>query len=1581
MKTAQRLASSMNTNPATGNRIAIVFFLLISLCLGCLTSYSQCPKAAGTEAIKDGGFENGGDPSNSYGPHAKYVPGPGTYSNPGFYYIGNDVNVFNFGLPGKNVKPRTGTKMLMVDASTQIDPVFFQQTVNILPNQLYFFSCWITSLADLERCNLQFRVKGENDANWTVLGPSVAAPDVGVWQQVYESWSSGTNTKATIQMVNIHPPDYGWAGNDYAIDDISFINTCPTINDGPKPDFGASTLSLCNTGGTVDLKTNVAAVSPNNFTWFKDNVVQPLKTSNEWNNVTQTGKYVVCVESNTCVNSDTVDIVASLFLDLGPDSKLCSPSTRKLSTGITANNNFQIVWKKDGVVVPDSTGPSFTVSGPGTYRVEVTDLAGGNCNGSDEVLITSDLPVPNNFTFCPTTNPNQTFSVIGSGKYKWWDAASGGNVIGKGSSYNATGLTGTTIFYVEDTTTIPSPAGPKNDASWSIGDKNPNNVADQNFLRFRAKKNATIDDISVKIRFYNNNVASGGTATLTDKTNGTVQTKSFSVTYPGNGDFTVVVPLGFNIIAGHDYDITIFGNNAWGGTLRYYDPSGTYINYANFDYEAVKFTQGQDTHAFEGLFDWHLSLPSECARMPVVATAECTVNCSNPVDPVLTPAGPFNLCEGTPLNTQLTASISNPADAAFEYEFFNAGVSVQGPSTTNTYTVTQAGSYTVKITDPAGPGKCKATSSAVSFTINPNPTLSHTKKDACAGQSNGSIDLTVNNGTAGSYTYSWDTSPASASEDLNNIPSGKYSVTVTDGNNCNATTTVTINPITVTVTPASTDISCAGAADGQITISASGGSTPYSYSIDGNTYGSSNAYNGLAAGNYTAYVKDNNNCIVSVPLTITEPPVITITTTTIDVLCYGDANGSFSISAAGGTAPYSYSKDGTTYGNSDTFNNLSAGSYTAYVQDSKGCKSNIPVSINATQAATLTVVTTDALCKGDPNGSLTINANGGNAPYTYSLDNTNFSNSNAFNSLQAGNYTVYVKDNSNCLSQKTAVIGEPQALVITTTATDILCNGYSTGSFTITSSGGQTPYSYSKDGTTYGNSNNFGGLTAGNYTAYVKDNNNCVVSKPVTISEPTAISMNVIKTDVLCNGKAEGSFTITAVGGTSPYTYSKDGSTYINTNTFSNLTAGNYTAYVKDNNNCAQNSPVSITEPTVLQGVVSSSSDVSCNGGNDGSFSVTPSGGTPAYTYSLNGGAYGNQASFSNLTAQTYTVNIKDNNGCIFPVLNTINQPSPLSLQVSKTDETCLQKGTITLLAQGGTSPYEYSIDNGNVYVNSGNFSNLNAGSYSIITKDAKLCTSSPQSIVINNQGLFKPQIGGVLEFCEGDSTYLFVKDSSNYQSSSWLPDNETTFKITVKKAQAYTVKVIGQDGCPSDVSDPAVVTEIPTPDGDVGQDSLLVCSGVPITLGTKGSASYAYSWTSVPKGFTSEKANPTLTTPDKPTIYIRATKNGKCTSTDTLQLHLQPEAYIYVPNAFTPNDDKLNDVFLVESGSITSFSCNIYNRWGEMIYQWNDISQGWDGTCMNKQVQSDIYVYYITAQPVCGNKSINRNGTVTIIR
>ncbi|RDI11238.1 T9SS type A sorting domain-containing protein [Flavobacterium sp. AG291] len=822
------------------------------------------------------------------------------------------------------------------------------------------------------------------------------------------------------------------------------------------------------------------------------------------------------------------------------------------------------------------------------------------------------------------------------------------------------------------------------------------------------------------------------------------------------------------------------------------------------------------------------------------------------------PASPLTATAGAQTNVSCNSGANGAATVAvsggtpgYTYSWAPSG------GTGATATGLSAGVYTVTVTDANG---CIATQS---FTITQPALLTATAgaqtNVSCNSGSNGSATVNVTGGTPG-YTYSWAPSGGTAAT-ATGLTAGVYMVTVTDANGCIATQSFTITqpaPLTATA-GAQNNVSCNGGFNGSATVNVTGGTPGYSY-LWAPSGGTAATATGLTAGTYTVTVTDANGCIANQSFTITQPasPLTATAGAQTNVSCNSGANGSATVAVTGGTAGYTYSW-GPSGGTGATATGLSAGVYTVTVTDANGCIAL--QSFTITQPAPLTVTAgaqTNVSCNSGSNGSATVSVTGGTPGYTYSWAPSGGTAATA-NGLSAGTYTVTVTDANGCIATQSFTITQPALLNATAgSQSNVSCNGGTNGSATVNVTGGTPGYTYSwvPSGGTAATAT---GLSAGTYTVTVTDANGCTATKSFTITQPTLLNATAgAQTNVSCNSGANGSATVSVSGGTPGYTYSwaPSGGTAA---TATGLSAGTYTVTVTDANGCIATRSFNITQPTLLNATAGTQTNVSCNGGANGSATVAVSGGTPGYTYSW-APSGGTAATATGLSAGTYTVTVTDANGCMATKSFTVTQPTLLNATAgTQTNVSCNggANGSATVAVSGGTPGYTYSWapSGGTAATANG----LSAGTYTVTVTDANGCIDT-QSFTISQPALLNATAGSQTNVsCNGGangSATVAVSGGTPGYTYTWAPSGGTAATATGLSAGTYTVTVTDANGCTDNQS--FIITQPASAlTATSGAQTNVSCNGgangsaaVNVSGGTPG---YTYAWS--PSGGTAATA------------------------------------------------------------------------------------------------------------------------------
>ena len=469
-------------------------------------------------------------------------------------------------------------------------------------------------------------------------------------------------------------------------------------------------------------------------------------------------------------------------------------------------------------------------------------------------------------------------------------------------------------------------------------------------------------------------------------------------------------------------------------------------------------------------------------------------------------------------------------------------------------------------------------------------------------------------------------------------------------------------------------------------------------------------------------------------------------------------------------------------------------------------------------------------------------------------------------------------------------------------------------------------------------------------------------------------------------GNPDGEIIVTPGSGANITTYSIDNGTTTQTGgDFPNLDAGNYIVHVVGNNGCEAIQPVSLSNSGAPNIDDIDVTQASCTA-NDGTITITASGGTGTLEYSIDNGTNFqiDNGFFTGLGAGTYNIVVKDANGCATTGTATINQTNaPDLILVSSDNVTCNgdDDGSIEVGATGGTGTYTYSWSP-NVST-SANATDLLAGDYTITVTDASGCTDELQ-VTISEPDAIKIIETITDEDCgldNGEIALNVTGGSGNY-TYTWNPNVSSTNQATDLSVGNYEVTVSDDNGCSQTVS------------YDVIQGNSFYIEVVPIETTILQGASVDLHlfidpnitvdniiWTPS-EGLSCADCKDPVATPEDSIIYIvTVTDENGCTSKDSVKINvISPCADIFVPNTFSPNLDGLNDLQCVLGECIVALDFAIFNRWGEPIFHTLDQEECWDGTFRGKLVQSGVYVYKLTATLENGVK-FEDSGTMTVVR
>lgn len=881
-----------------------------------------------------------------------------------------------------------------------------------------------------------------------------------------------------------------------------------------------------------------------------------------------------------------------------------------------------------------------------------------------------------------------------------------------------------------------------------------------------------------------------------------------------------------------------------------------------------------------------------------------------------------------------------------------ATVSATGGSTPYTYSwsngqTTQsisglaAGTYTVTVTG----GSCNDVDS-VTVASSTGVTATTSSTDASCGTANGTATASPSGGST-PYTYLW--SNSQATQTATGLAAGNYLVTVTDNAGCTITSTVTVSSTSGMTGTASANSTSCGNNNGTATATPSGGATPYTYLW--NNSQTSQTITGLASGTYTVTMTDNNGCTVNASVTVNSSSGVAATASATNTSC-GSNNGTATASQSGGNSPYSYQwSNGQT---TAAITGLAAGNYAVTITDNNNCTDTASATVSSSSGLSASTNTNAASC-GSSDGSAIVTPSGGSSPYTFLWSNGQ--STATATGLAPGNYSVTVTDNTSCTFVASATVSSSGGPAATASATAATCNGTGTGSATVSPSGGTSPYTYLWNNGQTGLTAT--GLSAGNYTVTVTDAGGCTATANATVSQPPAISAATSVVDAAC-GASNGSATVSVSGGSTPYSYVWDNGQTSPAAT--GLAAGSYSVTITDAGNCTQTATATVGNPNAPT-ATTSSSDPSCNGGNNGTASVTASGGTTPYTYNWSTTPAQVTANATGLSSGTYTVTISDFAGCSAVSAVTIGNPAPVAAQITSNDTVVCSGNSASLFAFGGTN-YIWSTGETTTSIT---VSNIISDTTILVTAtDANGCagTDTLEITAINAS----VTISGPNTLCPGQSGTLIASGGNTYQWNT----AETNDTITVNPASDSTYSVYGTNSSGCSDSATIAINVSPGVEAVVSNDTTIGYGAI-IQIAADGGDYFLWN--------TGETTQNITVSPEVNTSYmVTITDAYGCSDTAIINITVECRHAISIPNIFTPNGDGNNDFIRVHGYGIASLSVVIYDRWGEKIAEITDRSQAWDGTRKGKPLNSAVFVYILKAT-FCDGIEYEEKGNITLIR
>ncbi len=902
------------------------------------------------------------------------------------------------------------------------------------------------------------------------------------------------------------------------------------------------------------------------------------------------------------------------------------------------------------------------------------------------------------------------------------------------------------------------------------------------------------------------------------------------------------------------------------------------------------------------------------------------------------------------------------------------------------------GTYRVTITDCSGcqfvsnPIVVAAPTSALVASL----AVTHVK---CFGTASGTITVTASGGV-GPYQYRINNGVWQNSNVFTDLPGGAYAVDTRDALGCIVNNNTTINsPATALVVVSAPVHATSGKCDGSITLTVSGGGTPYTYTWagPGNFTSNTKDVTNLCSGNYSVTVTDANGCSIVRTEQVRSPLQVTATRRNA---CFNVCDGSIMLNVTGGIPPLSYQWNSGLPA-LPTQSNLCPGSYSVTVT-SPADNQTQTLTINITQATSrpsLTVVnvsqpSTSFSCDGT---IITTGATGGaGPPYTFKWDNN--STVPTRTGLCEGTYSMTLTDGNGCTSLNTYTLDFiPPSLSIATTV-DASCFSNSIGAITVQATGGISPYRIVISGPsgTFTQNNDadgfhkFSNLAPGNYTISVLDSGVGIdfqqtsTTASVTVTNLSLAPINIFPATISQKGK----ITTQPAGGRIPYTFQwSNGS---NAQNPSNLDADCYVVTVGDANGCFR------VFSNICVGLLTAQETITSPRCPDslGTIVIKPQGGNWPYSFRWRNSAgqvVDNDSILQNQPVGEYNVLITDALGVSILQSHTIKPISNLAATAVATSNyngfnvRCNggNTGEARVMAVNGSAPYTYMWSNN---ATTATVSNLPAGMYTITVTDKEGCKvtqsvsiTAPPVLTANAQGAFIGCSGtksgqATATVSGGVSPYSFVWSDAS---------NQKTATAVLLSGGTYTVTVTDANGCNStksaNVIEPPVlnVNVLTTPD-EGGP------SGTAKAVATGGTRPYVFTW----QDLTNTDSTISRLLPGR--YFVRVTDANSCVK---LANGIVDDATncLFARAVITPEGDGRNEEFKI--GCLSRFHDNhleIYNRWGQLVYEVDNYNDAdlWRGTNMRGNPVPDGVYFWVFEYTDPGSKQrLSKKGSVTVLR
>ncbi len=1215
-----------------------------------------------------------------------------------------------------------------------------------------------------------------------------------LWQTGNGNIVAGANTLTpTVNAAGTYTLTVTNNQNGCTSSDFVFVtenNDLPTAEAGTAQELNCNQ-SFINLDGSASSTGNEFSYQ---WTTNNGNIIADANTLNP--TINAAGTYTLTVTNNNtgCESSDAVTVTEDTIIPLaegGPAMSLTCDDNSTVLDGSSSSTGAQFTYQwttNNGNIVNGANTLTPTVDAAGLYTLTITDMQNG-CSSADNVQVDADTEAPFVVIVPPSeitcTDPmsllDGSSSSAGAGiLYNW--TTNNGNFVGATNTAQAqAGSAGMYTLTVTNTNN-----GCETSSSVTV-------TADNNFPTATVENDALIlDCAATNLNLSGTGSSTGGNFSYQWTTNAgniTGDPNSLTTTANDAGVYTLTVTNSQN---GCTSQATVTVTDSPQPTVSIVNQNDLLCNGDNNGSVTVNAANGTGDYDYLWSTGEMTNSLSNLDGGTYTVTATDDNQCTATVSVLINEPAAITLSVTA---TGETASNANDGTATATAGGGTGNLTYAWSNGADTETVSNLapGNYEVTVTD-ANDCEIVAGISISSFDCALTAEIATQTVD-CNGAATGAASVTLQNAAA-PITYAWSSGGDAAVE--NDLPAGNYTVTVNDGNNCEVVLTATVNePTAITLAGTATDVSCNGESDGGLNVSVLGGTSPYTFDYPDGGNGTN-----LPAGSYLVTVFDSNGCTENTEITVAEPAALIVTASATQVSSEDANDGTASAGVQGGTSGYAFAWIGPN-GYASTEQNISdlpAGEYCVTVTDTNGCTETACATVAVSGCASLAAPTdvSDVSCNGFSDGTASVTASGGSGTYTYAWSS---GGTNAMESgLTAGIYTVTVDDGEGCTTVGTATVGQPSALTVQATEIiNIECDGQTSGAATVQATGG-TPnpngvytYVWSNGGTGATQMN----LAAGNYSVTASDENDCETVFSLTIetgaddTPPVASALDIF-VSLDGNGNAEITSDLIDNGSTDNCgiaSYSLSQTEF----TCADLGENDITLTVTDINGNANSTSATVTvqDTTAPEVVCPETFVVDCDGTVTYDFTAADNCGDVSLSF-IEGTQSGSVFEAGDTDVVITATDVSGNAAeCVF----TVTVAEILTAEVSAQAVSCFggNDGQITVIAAGGTAPYETEIEGGGDMIS--------AGTYAVTITDAAGCEITTEATVTQPTAITVTVTQILNE--QGDSgNGAIVIDSEGgtpgYTYAWTGPDNFTSEEEDLVNLSAgeYVLTVTDANGC-----------------------------------------------------------------------------------------------------------------------------------------------------------------------------------------